>query len=105
MKRLDDLIREDAAAPLPDGDFTARVMSALPPAPVRSPPWLRPALVMGSAVIGSAIAVALAPHESSFALALAEFLTRGVISQTMLTSLTVGGVLLVSAVVLAFDSE
>lgn len=105
MKRLDDLLRGDAARPLPPGDFTARVMSALPPPRAASPSWLKPVLVMGSAVLGSGIAVVLAPRESGLAMAVADFLTQGVVSQPMLTSLTIGGVLLLSAVVLALDAE
>ena len=104
MKDLDTLLREDAATPLDGREFTARVMSALPPRR-STPAWIRPTLVMGSAIVGSGLALAFAPRDSSLALSVAEFLTSGLVSQAMLTSLLIGGVLLLSAVVLAFDSE
>ena len=65
---LDRLLREDAQreARVPDESaFEARVLAALP-AP-RSPraTWWKPVLVLGSAALGSALAVAFAPGNSS----------------------------------------
>jgi len=65
---LDRLLREDARreARVPDEPaFEARVLAALP-AP-RSPraTWWKPVLVLGSAALGSALAVAFAPGNSS----------------------------------------
>jgi len=65
---LDRLLREDARreARVPDEPaFAARVLAALP-AP-RSPraTWWKPVLVLGSAGLGSALAVAFAPGNSS----------------------------------------
>ena len=104
MKTLETLLREDAAAPLDGHEFTARVMAALPPARA-TPAWIRPALVMGSAVGGSAIAFAFAPRDASFAMSVAEFFSAGLVSPALLASLAIGGVLLLSGVVLALDSE
>ena len=101
---LEALLRQDAAAPRNDDGFTRRVMASLPPSG-RAPAWVRPTLVMGSSIAGSAIALAFAPRDSSLALSLAEYFTSGVVSQTMLTSIAIGAVLLVSALVLAVDSE
>ena len=107
MKDLDSLLREDAAHPLPADAFLARVMQALPPprAPRR---WLRPLLVMGSAIAGSALAVAFAPATESPTLAVAEWIGLGSIaalSSAAVTSLAIGGVLLASAVVVALDTD
>jgi len=104
MNDIDSILRKDAAVRLADDGFTRRVLGALPPVR-RVPAWLRPALVMGSSVAGSAIAVMLAPRDGSYALSVADFLSSGVISQAMLTSLAVGAVLVASAVVLALDAE
>jgi hypothetical protein len=57
---IERLLREDALHGLPDDGFTLRVARALP-APQRDVPWLRPALVAGSAAIGGALAWLLAP--------------------------------------------
>ena len=48
--------------PLPDDGFTARVMGALPSRveTVRHA-WLSPALILGSAALGSALAIVFAP--------------------------------------------
>ena len=104
MKDLDTLLREDASRPLPDAGFTARVLGALP-APRRAPAWMRPALVLGSAVTGSALAAMLAPRTESFSLGIAEFLSSGMVTPATLTALAIGGTLLLSALVLAFDSD
>ena len=104
MKDLDTLLRDDAARGLPDGGFSARVMSALP-APRAAPSWMRPALVFGSAVAGSVLAAVLAPGFESPALAFSEWLRGGTPSPTALASLAIGGVLLASVVVVALDTE
>jgi len=62
---LDRLLREDAgrdAQALAAGAFEARVLSALP-APRGS--WWKPVLVVGSAALGSVLALAFAPGDSS----------------------------------------
>lgn len=61
---LDSLLREQARRGVPDDGFSLRVLHALPP-PRRSENWLRPALVLGSAAIGSALAWGLAPAGTS----------------------------------------
>lgn len=62
---IERLLREDARQPLPDDGFSLRVALALPPAGVSARPWLRPALVAGSAAIGSVAAWAMAPAGTS----------------------------------------
>jgi hypothetical protein len=63
---VEALLREDGRRALPDDGFALRIERALPPAP-RARPWLRPALVLGSAALGSALAWLLAPAGTSVA--------------------------------------
>jgi hypothetical protein len=58
---LDTLLREQNAY-VNDEGFTVRVMAALPERRRRS--WLQPALLLGAAAIGSALAVRWLPWES-----------------------------------------
>ncbi len=58
---MDTLLREQNAY-VDDGGFTARVMAALPQR--RRHSWLRPALLLGAAVIGSVLAGRWLPWES-----------------------------------------
>ena len=55
---IEKILREDAARPLADGGFTRRVMDTLPARQARHISWLRPALMMGSAALGGALAAA-----------------------------------------------
>ncbi len=59
--RMDRLLREDARRGIPDEGFSLRVASALP----RARAWLRPALLLGSAALGGALAWLLAPSGTS----------------------------------------
>jgi len=61
---VDRLLREDARRGVPDGGFCLRVERALP-APPRTQSWLRPALLLGSAALGGALAWLLAPAGTS----------------------------------------
>jgi hypothetical protein len=61
---IERLLRQDGQRAVPDDGFSLRVDLALPPVgPARG--WLRPALVLGSAALGSAAAWALAPAGTS----------------------------------------
>jgi len=51
---FDRLLAKDARDTIPDERFTRRVMQALPAPGVRTRPWLKPALILGSAALGSA---------------------------------------------------
>ena len=57
---IDRQLIEDARRPLDDAGFTAAVMSRLP-ARTSPYPWLRTSLILGSTVLGSLLAVLLAP--------------------------------------------
>jgi len=65
MNDIDRLLHDDARAGLPDNGFSARVMGALPPRAPAQSGWLTPALVFGSAALGSALAIVFAPAGSS----------------------------------------
>ena len=59
-------MRHDARIELPDDGFAARVIGVLPArAAPQARAWLRPALVMGSALLGCALAVTLSPQAAS----------------------------------------
>jgi hypothetical protein len=104
--KLERLLRRDAQLALPDEGFTARVMGALPTREEATHhAWLTPALIFGSAAVGSALAVFFAPAGANvvqgfFDLALAHRLTPAALAGLAMT-----GVLLVSAIVLVLDTE
>jgi hypothetical protein len=65
---LDRLLTEDArraARALDDGTFEARVLAGLPALRPRQDSWWKPVLVLGSAALGSVLAVAIAPGDST----------------------------------------
>jgi hypothetical protein len=105
MNDIDTLLREDAARLIDDNGFSERVLLALPARRAASRPWWRPALVLGSALLGSVLAVLLSPAIESPVAAVGEMLSSGVLSQAGFTALAIGAVLLLSAVVVAFDSD
>jgi hypothetical protein len=105
--KLDRLLRADAARDaIADEGFTARVIAALPPAPVRAPrPWLTPLLVAGSAALGSALAVAFAPEGGGLLQGYVDLIHQRAATPAAITSLAVMGALALSALVLAVDAE
>ena len=103
MKDLDQMLRDDARAPIDDAGFTARVMSALPARARQPNAWLRPVLVMGSAAVGSALAVMLAP--AGLMGGFAELAQWRALTPAALSLLAISGALLASAVILATDLD
>jgi hypothetical protein len=101
MKDLDELLRQDAADGMDDGGFTLRVLSALPPRRANGRAWLRPVLVMGSAVVGSLLAMVLSPQLESPVAAITSWLASGQLSAGGIATLAIGFTLLLSAVVFA----
>jgi hypothetical protein len=100
MKSIEQLLVDDARAPLEDAGFSARVMGALPPPAPRMAWWWKPALILGSATLGSVLAAAFGPAGASLAqgaidLATAHYLTPGALSLlgSALTLAVVGAVL------------
>jgi len=103
--RIERMLREDAAGPLPDGGFAARVMAALPPAAPRRSLWWKPALVLGSAAIGSALAVALGPSDLSLVQGFVDLAHSRIATPSALTGLAMSLTLIVCAVVLAAETD
>jgi len=102
IDKLDRLLRHDAQLGLSDAGFTARVLAALPPPAARANrAWFRPALILGSAALGSALAAAFAGTSipQGF-LDLAEM--RG-LTPAAITGLAMTAALVLSALVLAAD--
>ena len=103
MSDLDKLLRRDARVELPDDGFTLRVMGALPARAIRERAWLRPALVMGSALVGCVLAVTLSPETSSVFHGFEDLVRLKAGTSAAIGGLAVCGALLLSAVVLAFE--
>jgi hypothetical protein len=103
MSDLDRLLRHDARFELADEGFTRRVMEALPTRVAKERPWLRPALVMGSALAGCVLAVTLSPEASSVFHGFEDLVRLKAGTSAAIGGLAVCGALLLSAVVLAFE--
>ena len=104
MNDMDRLLRNDARIEVADDGFTTRVMGTLPGARVRSErSWLKPVLVMGSAALGSGLAVALSPVGSALLSGFQDLMYLRTGSQPAIAGLAICGALLVSALVLAFE--
>ena len=104
--KLDRILRHDAATSRPaDAAFTRRVMEALPAPVPRSRAWTTPALVMGSAALGSLLAFALAPMPGGFAQAAFDLAQLRMLTPAALPAIAIAAALLASAVVLAADAD
>ena len=103
--RLDKLLRDDARQPLPDGTFTSRVMAALPPVRNRDSSWWKPVLVLGSAALGSALAVILGPSDLSLVQGFVDLAHSRLGTPSALTGLAMSLALVVCAVVLAAETD
>jgi hypothetical protein len=102
---LDRLLREDAARRLDDAGFTARVMAALP-APRRARAgWFRPVLILGSTLLGSVLAVALAPAGTSLAQGFVDLARSHALTSSALTGIAICAGLWISAIVLAAEID
>jgi hypothetical protein len=102
LDRLDRLLRHDARLELPDEGFTGRVLRALPPAATRRPrTWIQPALVLGSAAIGSALAAAFAG--TSIPQGFVDLAEMRGLTPAAITGLAMTAALILSALVLAAD--
>jgi hypothetical protein len=104
--RLERLLREDARSPLADDGFTLRVMGALPVAAGAAPrAWLKPALVLGSAALGSLLATLFAPAGVSVTQGFLDLVQWRGLTPAATAGLALAGAMLVSAIVLAADSD
>jgi len=104
MSDLDRLLRNDARTELPDDGFTSRVLGTLPSVRARSErAWLKPVLVMGSAALGSGLAVALSPVGTALLSGFQDLMYLRTGSPGAIAGIAICGALLVSALVLAFE--
>jgi hypothetical protein len=103
--RLDRLLRDDARVAIADDGFTRRVMGALPARAPRLNPWLKPVLVLGSTALGCALAAAFAPADNNVVQGFLDLATMRGFTPAAFTGLAMAGALLISAIVLAVDTE
>ena len=104
--KLDRLLRRDAQVPFADDGFTARVMGALPArAETVHHAWLSPALILGSAALGSALAIVFAPAGANVVQGFFDLASLRLLTPAAMTGLAMTGALLLSAIVLALDAE
>lgn len=105
MKDLEQLLRDDARAPVPDHGFTARVIAALPARTHTQRDALTPALVLASAAMGSVLALALAPAGISLLGGFADLVQLRLQTPAAITAMAMAGALLVSALVVAAETD
>jgi len=101
---IDRLLREDAGRPVRDDGFSLRLMRTLP-APRVTRPWLRPALVLFSAALGSALAWLLAPGGISVAQGFVDLARLQSQTPSAVVALGVALAMGVTAIVLAADDS
>lgn len=103
--RLDRILRGDAARRLDDAGFTARVMASLPaPYPARAG-WFKPALVLGSTLLGSVLAIVFAPAGTSLAQGFVDLTRSHALTSSALTGIAICAGLWISAIVLAAEID
>jgi hypothetical protein len=105
MSDIDKILREDAHTPIADDGFTARVMGALPARAARERAWLRPALVFGSAALGSLLAALFAPGGYALLEGFAELTELRAVTPAAIAAIGISGTLLVSALVFAAGTD
>jgi hypothetical protein len=105
MNDIDRLLRDDARAPLPDDGFTRRVLARLPAPAAATHPWLRPVLVLGSAALGSALAVLLAPGGVPLLEGFADLVQMRGFTPAAVTGLAMAGALGACALVLLVEAD
>lgn len=102
---IDRLLYADARDLAPDERFTQRVIAALPARRARARPWVRPALILGSATLGSALAVALSPGAGQLFEGFKDLMQFRLMTAGALTGLGASAALLVSAIIFAVSSD
>ena len=102
---LDRILESHAAAPVADDGFGARVMNALPARPASPRLWVRPVLVLGSTALGAVLALALSPAAGSLLEGFRELAQLRVITPAAISAVAISCALLVSAVILAVDTD
>jgi hypothetical protein len=102
---IDRLLARDARDTIPDDRFTRRVMAALPAPQASARPWLRPALILGSAALGSVLAVALSPGAGQLFEGFKDLMQFRLLTAGALSGLGATAALLVSAIIYAVSSD
>ncbi len=102
---LDRILGDHAAFPIADAGFSARVMHRLPARRADSRAWARPLLVLGSTALGAALAIAFSPAAGSLLEGFAELAQLRMLTPAAVTAVAVSCALLVSAVILAVDTD
>lgn len=102
---IDRLLARHAQDTIPDERFTQRVMEALPAPHARTRPWIKPALILGSAALGSALAVALSPGAGQLLEGFRDLMQLRLLTAGALTGLGACAALLVSAIIFAASSD
>jgi hypothetical protein len=105
MNEIEKLLVAHAEAPIADEGFTARMMGALPPRAARERAWLRPVLVLGSAALGSVLALVLAPGDPSLVEGFADLVSLRGLTPAALTGIGMSVALLVSGLVHAAEGD
>ena len=100
------LLRRDAQGMLADEGFTSRVLASLPSrAHSTHHAWLASALVLGSAALGSALALVFAPAGSNIVQGFFDIAHARANTPAALAGFAMAGALVLSAIVLALDAE
>ena len=103
--KLDRILRRDAVAEvLDDAGFTARVMGSLPARASRARNGFDPMLVLGSAALGSVLAVAFTPTEANAMQGAIDLFLHHALTPAAYTCIGLSAVLVVSAVLFAKES-
>jgi len=102
---IDRLLREDAARGVPDDGFTPRVLASLPAPRAVGRGWWKPALILGSTMLGSVLAMAFAPEGTSLVQGFVDITQSRIFTSAALTGLATCAALLISALVLAADVD
>ncbi len=103
---LDRLLRADARREvhLPDAGFEARVLAALPAPRSLRATWWKPVLVLGSAALGSALALAFAPGDLSLLAGFAD-LVQHRYTPAAIAGIATSFALLAAAIVIAAETD
>ena len=102
---VERILKHHAAASLADDGFGARVMQALPPRMASPRRWLRPALVLGSTALGAVLATLLSPAAGSLLEGFTELAQLRMLTPAAVSAVAISCALLVSAVILAVDTD
>ncbi|HEY2629790.1 MAG TPA: hypothetical protein VGI57_11725 [Usitatibacter sp.] len=103
--KLDRILFRDASAgEIADAGFSARVMGALPARVPHRRVGLDPLLVLGSAALGSVLAVAFAPADTNVVQGVIDLFHRHALTPAAYASIGLSAILFVSAVLLAKDN-